>query len=152
IVTLSDRLRPAGVGFGVCLAHVHPSSLAGGRRAEAERVARAAVRAIGLRDAVAYPQLLVSADGIRVVEIAARVPGGQMDEVPRLGAGVDLIEIALRQALGEKIADELLRPSRRQPLAIRFLTAEPGPLPTGVVASVNGVDRALAAPGIVDAQ
>ena len=37
--------------------------------------------AIGLVDSVAYPQLLVSPDGVRLVEIAARVPAGLMDEV-----------------------------------------------------------------------
>jgi len=149
LLTLSDRRRPGGDGFGVCLAHVFPATIDGESAAEAERVATAAVRAIGLQDSVAYPQLLVSADGVRVVEIAARVPAGLMDEVARVGIGVDLVEVALRQALGERVPDELLRASARQPLAIRFLTAEPGPLPTGVVRSVNGLQRALDAPGVV---
>jgi len=151
LVTLSDRLRPSGIGFGVCLMHLYPSALPEVRRAEVEEVARASVQAIGLRDAVAYPQLLVSDDGVRVVEIAARVPGGQMDEVARLGAGVDLVEVAVRQALGEEIPDELIRPRGQQPLAIRFLTAEPGPLPVGVVTSVDGIERASASPGVVQA-
>jgi biotin carboxylase len=152
IVTLSDRLRPEGIGFGVCLAHTFPSSIAGERREEAQRVARASVRAIGLLDSVAYPQLLVSDDGVRVVEMAARVPGGQMDEVARLGTGVDLVEVALRQALGEEPPDALVRPARAQPLAIRFLTSSPGPLPAGVVTSVNGIERARVAPGVIEAQ
>jgi len=151
VLTLSDRRRPSGDGFGVCLAHVFPVTLDGEDAAEAERVAAAAVRAIGLRDSVAYPQLLVSADGVRLVEIAARVPAGLMDEVSRLGIGVDLVQIALLQALGEPVPDELLRPTVRQPLAIRFLTAEPGPLPVGVVRSVNGLERARGAPGVVAA-
>jgi biotin carboxylase len=109
------------------------------------------VRAIGLVDSVAYPQLLVSRDGVRLVEIAARVPAGLMDEVARIGIGVDLVHVALLQALGEAVPDELLRPSVRQPLAIRFLTASPGPLPVGVVRSVNGLDASLAAPGVVGA-
>jgi biotin carboxylase len=149
VLTLSDRLRPGGDGFGVCLAHVYPADLDGDAAAEAERVAAAAVRAAGLVDAVAYPQVLVSADGVRLVEIAARVPAGLMDEVSRLGIGVDLVEIALRQALGEDVPDDLLQPRVRQPLAIRFWTAEPGPLPTGVVRSVNGIEHALAAAGVV---
>ena len=109
------------------------------------------MRALGLVDSVAYPQLLVSPDGVRLVEIAARVPAGLMDEVSRIGIGVDLVEVALLQALGEPVPDELLRPSDRRPLAIRFLTAEPGPLPVGVVRSVNGLDRSLASPGVVGA-
>jgi biotin carboxylase len=149
VLTLSDRRRPDGAGFGVCLAHLYPSTIDDEAAGEVERVAAAAVRAIGLRDSVAYPQVLVSPDGVRLVEIAARVPAGLMDEVSRLGLGIDLVEIALLQALGEQIPDELLRPRHRQPLAIRFLTAQPGPLPVGVVRSVNGLERALAAPGVV---
>jgi len=151
VLTLSDRRRPAGDGFGVCLAHVFPATIDSDAAAEVERVAAAAVRAIGLRDSVAYPQLIVSPDGVRLVEIAARVPAGLMDEVSRLGIGVDLVQIALLQALGEPVPDELLRPSVRQPLAIRFLTAEPGPLLVGVVRSVNGIEQALGAPGVIAA-
>jgi biotin carboxylase len=151
VLTLSDRRRPEGEGFGVCLAHVFPASIDGDAAAEAERVAAASVRGVGLVDSVAYPQLLVSPDGVRLVEIAARVPAGLMDEVARIGIGVDLVQVALLQALGEPVPDELLRSSLRRPLAIRFLTAEPGPLPVGVVRSVNGLDRSLAAPGVVGA-
>jgi biotin carboxylase len=152
VLTLSDRRRPDGSGFGACLAHLFPTTIDGAAALEVERIAAAAVRAIGLVDSVAYPQVLVSPDGVRLVEIAARVPAGLMDEVSRLGIGVDLVQIALRQALGEDLPDELLRPGKRQPLAIRFLTAQPGPLPVGVVRSVNGLERALGAPGVVGAE
>ena len=150
LVTASDRLRPEGIGFGVGLAHVYPSTLFGDVLAEVERVAVAAVRAIGLRNGIAYPQLLVLPHGtdVRVIEIAARIPAGQMDEVPRLGAGIDLGEVALKQALGEPVPDELVTPRFHQPLAIRFLTADPGPLPVGTVQSVGPLDKALAFPGV----
>jgi biotin carboxylase len=152
VLTLSDRLRPTGDGFGSCFAHLYPTTVDAGVAAEAERVAAAAVRALGLTDSMAYPQLLVSPDGVRLVEIAARVPAGVMDEVARLGIGVDIVEIALRQSLGEPIADDLLRPRHHHPLAIRFLTAEPGPLPTGQVRSVDGIDRVRGARGVVHAE
>jgi biotin carboxylase len=150
LVTASDRLRPEGVGFGVALAHVYPSTLFGDALEEVERVAVAAVRAIGLRNGIAYPQLLVlpHANEVLVVEIAARIPGGQMVEVPRFGVGIDLVEVAVLQALGEPVPDELVTPRFHRPVAIRFLTAEPGPLPTGVVQSVGPLDKALAFPGV----
>ena len=134
LVTASDRIRPDGVGFGVALAHLYPSTLFGDALAEVERVAVAAVRAIGLRNGIAYPQLLLSPNEheVRVVEIAARIPGGQMVEVPRYGVGVDLVEVAVRLALGEEVPDELLAPSFQQSFAIRFLTASPGVLPQPV--------------------
>ena len=54
-----------------------------------------------------------------------------MADLVRHAVGVDLVEVALRLALGEDVPDELALPRFSQPLAIRFLTASPGPLPTG---------------------
>ncbi|HET7046223.1 MAG TPA: hypothetical protein VFI37_15350 [Gaiellaceae bacterium] len=152
LLTLSDRLRPPGIGFGVGWIHVYPASIFGDVLEEAERVAVHAVHALGLRDGIAFPQLLVSADGVRVVEVAARIPGGQMADLVRHAVGVDLVEVALRQALGEEVPDELVDCSRTQPLAIRFLTAEPGPLPTGKVTRIGPLEPVLAAPGVVQAE
>jgi biotin carboxylase len=123
-LTLSDRLRPPGIGFGVGWIHVYPASIYADVLAEAERVAVHAVHALGLRDGIAFPQLIV---------------------------GVDLVEVALRQALGEEAPDELVLPRFKQPLAIRFLTANPGPLPTGKVQSIGPLEPVLAAEGIVQA-
>jgi biotin carboxylase len=152
VVTLSDRRRPPGAGFGVALAHVYPSTLFGDALAEVERVGRSTVHALGLRDGIAYPQVIWGDDGVaRLIEVAARIPAGQMDSVARYGVGVDLVEIALRQALGQPVPDDLVQPERQQPMAISFLTAAPGPLPTGKLVSVSGLDKVLAFPGVVEA-
>jgi biotin carboxylase len=152
LLTLSDRLRPPGIGFGVGWIHVYPATIYGDTLAEAERVAVHAVHALGLRDGVAFPQLLAGDDGlVRVVEVAARIPGGQMADLAQHAIGVDLVEIALRQALGLEVPDELVTPRFRRPVAIRFLTAQPGPLPTGTVRAWSGLERVLAFPGVVQA-
>ncbi|MDF2751573.1 MAG: ATP-dependent carboxylate-amine ligase domain protein ATP-grasp [Gaiellaceae bacterium] len=152
LLTLSDRLRPPGIGFGVGWTHVYPASIYGDTQVEAERVAVHAVHALGLRDGIAFPQLIVDDDGsVRVVEVAARIPGGQMADLVRHAVGVDLVEVALRQALGEPVRDELVLPRFAQPLAIRFLTAEPGPLPAGKVTRIGSLEPVLAASGVVQA-
>ena len=151
-LTLSDRLRPPGIGFGLGWIHVYPASIYGDVLAEAERVAVHAVHALGLRDGIAFPQLIVSDDwSVRVVEVAARIPGGQMADLVRHAVGVDLIEVALRQALGQPVGDELVLPRFKQPLAIRFLTADPGPLPTGTVTKIGSLEPVLSAEGVVQA-
>jgi biotin carboxylase len=152
VLTLSDRLRPPGVGFGVGWIHVYPTTIFGDTLAEAERVAAHATHALGLRDGIAFPQLLVTDEGVLVVEVAARIPGGQMADLARHAVGVDLVETALLQALGEPVPDELARPQRQQPLSIRFLTASPGPLPTGRVVRIGTLEPVLAAPGVVQAE
>ena len=149
---LSDRLRPDGVGFGVGWIHSYPSRLFGDALEEAERVALRAVRTLGLRDGIAFPQLIVTDDGrALVVEVAARIPGGQMADLAFHALGVDLVQIALRQALGEEATDDLVVPRISRPTAIRFLTAHPGPLPIGKVRRIGSLDRVLAAPGVVQA-
>src|SRR5205814_9260656 len=65
--------------------------------------------------------------------------------------GVALVGLGRMRALGEEIPDELALPRFQQPLAIRFLTASPGPLPTGVVTAIGPLDGVLAAPGVVQA-
>ena len=141
LVTLSDRLRPPGIGFGVGWIHVYPpsippSSCARRARSRSSRCARSASAT-----AIAFPQLIAAPDGrVAVVEVAARIPGGQMADLVRHAVGVDLVEIALRQALGEEVPDELALPRFTQPLAIRFFTAQPGPLPTGRVTRIGSLE------------
>jgi biotin carboxylase len=151
LLTLSDRLRPPGIGFGVGWIHVYPSTLFSDTLREAERVAVHAVHALGLENGIAFPQVIAADGRAWLVEVAARIPGGQMADLARHAVGVDLVEIALKQALGEPVSDELARPRFEQPLAIRFLTAEPGPLPTGKLVRWSGLDRVLAFPGVVQA-
>ena len=151
-LTLSDRLRPPGIGFGVGWIHVYPPTIPSEQVQLAEEVAVNAVRALGLRDAIAFPQLIASPDGsVSVVEVAARIPGGQMADLVRHAVGVDLVEVALRQALGEDVPDEIALPRFEQPLAIRFFTAQPGPLPTGRVTRIGSLDEVLASEGVVQA-
>jgi biotin carboxylase len=152
LLTLSDRLRPPGIGFGVGWMHVYPPSIPADPLERAERIAVDSVRALGLRDGIAFPQLIAAPDGdVAVVEVAARIPGGQMADLVRHAVGVDLVKIALRQALGEDVEDELALPRFSQPLAVRFFTANPGPLPTGRVLAIGSLEPVLAAEGVVQA-
>ena len=152
LITLSDRLRPPGIGFGVGWIHVYPPSIPPEQLRLAGQVAVESVRALGLTDAIAFPQLIASPDGsVAVVEVAARIPGGQMADLVRHAVGVDLVEVALLQALAEYVPDDLALPRFAQPLAIRFFTAEPGPLPTGRVTRIGELDTVLASEGVVQA-
>src|SRR5207253_2971301 len=95
LITLSDRLRPPGIGFGVGWAHRFPSSLDEATLKQVGKTAVDAVVALGLRNGIAFPQLIATASQTYVVEVAARIPAGQMADLVRIGVGVDLFEIAL---------------------------------------------------------
>ncbi|HEY7197411.1 MAG TPA: ATP-grasp domain-containing protein [Gaiellaceae bacterium] len=150
-VVLCDRLRPPGRSFGVSWLHVYPPSVEGARLAEAKQVAADAVRALGLRSGIGFPQLLARPEGgVALVECAARI-GGMMAEHLQHALGIDLLEIALRLALGEPVTAEHVRERFRRPVAVRFLTADPGTLTPGRVTRIGPLDPVLAAPGVLDA-
>jgi biotin carboxylase len=151
LVTLSDRLRPAGAGFGVGWIHVFPSSLDPAVLERAREVAFDAVRVLGLRDGIAFPQLIASGDDVRLIEIAARIAAGQMADLVRAGAGIELFDVAIAQALGRPVPDTLVVPGTVCPVAIRFLTAAPGILPLGTVTAIHGLGAVRASPGVVGA-
>ncbi|HST17367.1 MAG TPA: hypothetical protein VLK36_06835 [Gaiellaceae bacterium] len=151
LVTLSDRLRPAGVGFGVGWIHSYPSRLRADVLAQVAEVARTAVTCLGLRDGIAFPQLIATEDRVVVVEVAARIGAGQMADLVRHATGIELYEVAIAQALGEIVPDALVTPTVERPIAIRFLTASPGMLPAGTVTTIAGLERVRAARGVLDA-
>ena len=132
VLTLSDRLRPPGIGFGVGWIHVYPASIFGdaARGGGAGRGSFGTTRS-GCATAIAFPQLLVSDDGVRVVEVAARIPGGQMADLVRHAVGVDLVEIALAAGARRGGAGRARRagvlPAARDPLPDR----EAGPAADG---------------------
>jgi biotin carboxylase len=152
LMTFCDRIQPEGPSFGVSWIHLYPPTVDGERLLETERVALAAVRALGLVTGVAFPQLLATPDGrVVVVECAARI-GGMMAELIDHALGIDLLEVQLRIAVGEELPDELVRERFRRPVAIRFLTASPGVLPVGRVTRIGPLEPVLASPGVVAAE
>ena len=125
VLTISDRLRPAGPGFGVGWAHTFPSHLDPAAVERAHVVATRAVVALGLEQGIAFPQLLVQGNDVVVVEVAARVAAGQMADLVRHGVGIDLIEIAITQALGRPVSAE--SPARASCVRSRSGSSRPSP-------------------------
>jgi biotin carboxylase len=151
LLTLSDRLRPPGIGFGVGWIHMYPSSLDPRVLERARDIAYDAVRVLGLRDGIAFPQLIAAGEDVRLIEIAARIAAGQMADLVRFGTGIELFDVAIAQALGLVVPDELVTPKMQRPIAIRFLTARPGVLPVGTVSSIAGLDDVRTSPGVLGA-
>lgn len=150
VITISDRLRPPGMGFAVATTQRFPAQIGRAASDAVRDAAIAAVRATGLRDGVAFPQILAGGpDETYLVEIAARIPGGRMSDVALHGVGVDLLAIVLRSALGETVPDAVALPRFERPTVVRFMTGPPGTLPVGHVREVDGLEEARALPGIV---
>ena len=152
-LTLSDRLRPPGIGFGVGWIHVYPASIYGDTLAEAERIAAHAVHALGLRDGIAFPQLIVDDDGsVRVVEVRGADPG-RPDGRPRPARGRRRPRRG-RAPAGARRGD----PGRARAAAVRAAARDPLPdRAAGAAAdrqgraSIGSLEPVLAAEGVVQA-
>jgi biotin carboxylase len=135
-LTVTDRER--ALAFGVATAHLYPSRHA---IADVVAVAEAACRALALAGGPTYTQVLLSADGPRVLEVAARLGGGHDGELCAAALGVDLSAAAVRAALGQSPGP--LEPVRERAAVVRFLIAPPGRL-----VRVEGLEEARALPGV----
>jgi biotin carboxylase len=143
-LTVTDRLTAEPPAFGVALAHAWPSEHDAAAAAEA---ARAAVEAVGVRAGPTYTQVRLSADGPRVMEVAARLGGGHDAELCEAALGVDLNGAAIDAALGTAAPgpwnDQLRGRGAVGGACVVFLVAPPGRL-----LAVEGVAAAEALPGI----
>jgi biotin carboxylase len=144
-LTITDRMVAEPPAFGVALAHVWPSSLSPEEVGAAVEAARAAAGALGVSEGPTYTQVVVGERGAHVVELAARLGGGHDAEVCRAALDVDLNDLALAAALGERVPEEALRPvAAAGGAVVRFLVPEPGEL-----REVLGREEAEAVPGVV---
>jgi biotin carboxylase len=141
-LTVTDRLTAEPPAFGVAVAHAWPGEhdVTG-----AVQVARAAAEAVGVEDGPTYTQVVLSPDGPKVMELAARLGGGHDAELCHAALGVDLNGLALAAALGEPTAVPPSRPVSGA--CVRFLVAPPG-----VLEAVEGLEQARALDGVIDAR
>ncbi|WP_029407168.1 ATP-grasp domain-containing protein [Thiomicrorhabdus sp. Milos-T2] len=101
-LSFSHRVTAESPHFGIATAHKSPIGLTDAMLLDVKNTALAAIESIGLKNGIAYPQIIASPDkGAKILEIAARIPGGYMREVALLQSGVDMIEVAIDQALDE---------------------------------------------------
>jgi biotin carboxylase len=117
----------------------HPEAL----QQSAWKVAEAAAAALGIDDGPIHGELRLGERGPVLLELAARSIGGLCGRMLRFGAGLTLEDLIVRHALGIEVTPPSLE---RRAAGVMML-----PIPAaGVLRSVDGVDDALAVPGIED--
>jgi biotin carboxylase len=148
-LSLSDRITAAPPHFGIALEHRMPSKVGTEAEAAIYQACERAIRAVGLRDGIAYPQVLWTPVGPKVLEIAVRIPGGHMADVAMHTSGIDMVEFTIRQALGEP--DPLgacQRHPQQKALSVRFVTSLDVPETEHPIANVQGLKAAADMPGV----
>lgn len=121
-----------------------PSSLTPDQQRAVIDTVEHAARSLGILRGVAKGDMVLTASGPKVIEIAGRLSGGYFatNQIP-LATGVPFVEQAVRLAVGEALDPAVCTPSATQAVAIRYLS-----LARGTVAAVRGIDLARAMPGV----
>jgi biotin carboxylase len=102
ILQVSERLVHTDIGFGIPKGHLIPTvNVTKEHVAEAERKVEAIVKALGMRDGPLYFQMIVTAAGPRIIEIAPRLDGCHMWRLIRAATGVDLLAAVVDALAGE---------------------------------------------------
>lgn len=124
-VCVTDKLTTPGPSF-VEISHSLPSALPAPERRAAVEAAVAACDALGLNWGGCHTEVKLTDSGPVVVEVNARLAGDCIVDLVEMALGLNLYELAGRQALGESIGAEDLSPSRRGAAAIHFCLCRPG--------------------------
>ncbi len=141
VLAVFDKPDPLDGPYFEETIYVTPSRLPAPTREAVVGLVAAGAAALGLVEGPVHAEVRIGADGVRLVEVAARSIGGLCSRALRFGAGISLEEVILRHALGLGL-DGLRRED--QAAGVMML-----PIPrSGCLVEVGGVESARAVPGI----
>ena len=107
--------------------HTIPSALGDAEQGALKDVAERAVSALGIDCGVGKGDLVLTPEGPKVIEIAARLSGGRFstDTVP-MASGINVVKAVIRMSVGEPVKVSELRPKWHRAAAQRYLFPAPG--------------------------
>ena len=121
-----------------------PSDFAPSLQEEILDLATAAIEAIGIRIGCLHTEIKVTDKGPRVIEVNGRIGGFVPQTLQLASPATDLFEISRRVALGEQVVFPDLVPTT----GVGYVIAQQPPIGAHQVASVHGLDRLAAYPGV----
>ena len=135
-----DRFAPFVIDNGGDL----PTALTAPTVIAIEHLMAAAARALGVERGTVKGDLVIGPEGPLLIALAVRLSGGFFctHEIP-LATGVNVVECAIRLALGRPVPDDMLVPRWSRGVSQRYFFPPPG-----TVVSVTGVDEVAMGEGI----
>lgn len=121
VLAITDKIvcpKPYFVEIG----HAQPSLLPEIVRKQIHAITKKAIRAMNIRNGPSHTEIIVTKDGPKIVEIAARLGGDYITSrlVP-LSTGIPMVRESVRLSLGKTVT---LKPRWRKGAAIRFLISD----------------------------
>jgi biotin carboxylase len=111
-----------------------PADLPGAEDEAVRTLATAAVRALGVGGGLLHTEIKLTPDGPRVIEVNGRIGGG-VAEMLRRTAGLELLPLALRLALGQDVA--IAEPQAR---GVAYILLVQPPTTIDRVTAIEGLD------------
>ena len=148
-LSVSNRVTAEPPHFGIAIEHIAPPAVTDKELEAIKRVSAQAIHAIGLEDGIAYPQLIMSEQGPLLIEIAARIPGGHMREVALACSGIDMVDVAILQALGKEAPLAICPRQQVTPaVSVKFITVLDYPSPELIIKKISGLEQVSNETGI----
>ncbi|WP_270512531.1 ATP-grasp domain-containing protein [Holdemanella biformis] len=140
VIQITDKLT-TGAPHYVEMGHSQPTMLSKEISEQISKVAKAANKAIGIKNGPSHTEIIVTKEGPKIVELGARLGGDNITThlVP-LSTGVNMVECCIKIALGE-IPD--IKKKWNKGSAIRYFEQH-----AGVIDSIEGVDKAEEIDGV----
>lgn len=140
VIQITDKITTGAPHF-VEMGHTQPSSLSDETKERIAQVAKAANRAIGIDNGPSHTEIIVTANGPKIVELGARLGGDCITThlVP-LSTGVNMVRSCIQIALGE-MPDVTAK--HQKVSAIRYF-----PQRAGVVKKIEGLEAAARTDGV----
>lgn len=150
VLAIFDKPDPLTGPYFEETIYVTPSRLADQLQQAVMRALDAAVRSLGLHHGPVHAEFRLGADGVYVMELAARCIGGLCAralrfKLPLVKQDISLEEVLIRLALG----NDLRRVVREERASGVMMIPIPRP---GFYEQARGVQFALAVPGVVDVE
>jgi biotin carboxylase len=120
-----------------------PAALSESDEAAVLNVATSAIEALGVTTGCLHTEIKFTPDGPRIIEVNGRVGGGVPEMLGR-AAGLPLVEMTLRVALGEPL--QVKGPVATERIGFRFFL-QPPPV-SATVASIEGIDAVSDHPAV----
>lgn len=103
ILTVTDRQTISNYPhIGICIAHNFPSKYLSTCFDEILELTEKIVKAFRIENGPIYFQMLIGSEGIKVNEIACRIGGAYEDELIPMITGVDILDMLINHAAGQK--------------------------------------------------
>lgn len=140
VIQITDKLTTGAPHF-VEMGHSQPTKHRKEVVEKIAEVAKAANRAIGIKNGPSHTEIIVTSDGPKIVELGARLGGDNIaTHLVPLSTGVNMVECCIKIALGEK-PDLVSKWDRGA--AIRYFDQH-----AGIVKSIEGLEEAEGVSGV----